>query len=235
MDAGSASGLSHTASVAIERARIGFVVGLTAEAALLRGSGFAVGVGGGWPQGAAAAAAKLLDDGALALVSFGLAGGLAPGLAAGALLVPRAVLAADQRLVCDTAMLIFLGGANADALCAGSTIAVTVAEKAALHAQTGAAAVDLESGAVGQVAAARGAPFAVLRAVADPAGRNLPPAALLALDAGGKIKLGAVLASVARQPGQIAGLIGLALDAGRARRALQRRVGRLPARVVVAG
>ncbi len=221
-------------SRAVERARIGFVVGLTAEAALLSGSGFAIGVGGGWPAGAAAAAAKLIDDGAVALVSFGLAGGLQPGLAPGAVLVPRAVLTAEQRLNCDSALLEFLGGAETDTIYAGATIAAAVAEKAGLWALTGAAAVDLESGAVAQVAVARGVPFAVLRAVADPAGRDLPPAALLALDAAGRIKLGAVLASVARRPGQIAGLIGLAADAGRARRALQRRLRALPARLAAA-
>jgi adenosylhomocysteine nucleosidase len=84
--------------------------------------------------------------------------------------------------------------------------------------------VDLESGAVARVALAHGLPFAVLRAVADPAERNLPPAALLALDGAGRIGILRVLGSVFGNPGQILGLLALARDAAAARRALVGRV-----------
>src|SRR3712207_2397214 len=63
----------------------------------------------------------------------------------------------------------------------------TVAEKANLHSRTGAALVDLESLAVARVCRDHGRPFAVLRAVADPAERALPPAALAGLDEAGRI------------------------------------------------
>jgi adenosylhomocysteine nucleosidase len=67
-------------------------------------------------------------------------------------------------------------------------------------------------------------PFAVLRAVADPAERDLPPAALLALDGGGRISFLRVLGSVIRNPGQVPGLLALAGDAAAARRALKERL-----------
>jgi adenosylhomocysteine nucleosidase len=208
----------------MERARIGFIVGLRAEARLLRGMGVMVGIGGGTPEGAAAGAAALLDLGAAALVSFGLAGGLDPALAPGAIIIPERIVEAGQSYLCDAALTAWLGGATAETLLAGAEIVVTRAEKAALFAQGGAAAIDLESGAVARLAAARAIPFAALRAVCDPAGRDLPPAALAALDAAGAIGATRVLTSILRHPGQVPTLITLAGDAGRARAALLKKL-----------
>lgn len=208
--------------------KIGFVTGLAAEAALLRGTGFAVAAGGGTPAGAVLAAERLVAQGATALVSFGLAGGLRADLRPGAVLVPNAVIEDAGRFGCDAALMAWLGGTTGEAILAGERIAATAAEKAVLLARFGAPAVDLESGAVARVAAARGVKFAVLRAVADPAERDLGPAALVPLKADGGIDLAAVLRSVLRRPGQIPGLIGLAGDAGRARSALAARLKELP-------
>ena len=94
--------------------------------------------------------------------------------------------------------------------------------KRRLSSQTGASAVDLESGAVARVAQRHRLPFAVLRAVCDPAQRTLPPAALAALDSGGGIRLARVLRSVIARPWQIPALLRLALDAASARRAIVR-------------
>jgi adenosylhomocysteine nucleosidase len=203
---------------------IGFVTGLTAEARLLEKTGFLVAAGGGWPEGAYRAAERLIGQGAKALVSFGLAGGLAPGAAPGALLVPRAVAEGADYYPCDPALIAFLGGSTGDTILAGTDIAATVAEKAALYGATRIGAVDLESGAVARVARAHGLPFAVLRAIADPASRTLPPAALVPLLPSGAIDLPRILRSVLANPAQIPALIGLARDAGRARAALVARV-----------
>jgi len=208
----------------MEIEKIGFVVGLTAEMALFKGTPFMGGVGGGTPQGAADAAELLITEGAEALVSFGLAGGLNPGLAPGAVLVPERVVEGDNGYGCDPALVAWLGGATVSAMLGGEKIVVTAAEKAALFAASGADAVDLESGAVARVAFTHGLPFAVLRAVADPAGRTLPPAALIALNAAGQIGFLRVLASVLRNPAQIPALLALARQAAAARRALAGRV-----------
>jgi adenosylhomocysteine nucleosidase len=85
-------------------------------------------------------------------------------------------------------------------------------------------AVDLETGAVARVAAAHGLPFAVLRAICDPAERDLPPAALVALNARGAIGLARVAGSLIAWPGQVPALLRLAADAAAARRSLARRV-----------
>ncbi len=193
---------------------IGFVTGLTAEARLLRGR--LVAVGGGMPAGARAAAERLIACGAEGLVSFGLAGGLDPALMPGTIVIPRAVLVDEVR----HAAAALVGASTHDLMVQTDAVLATVADKAAAFAATGAAAVDLESGAVAQAAAAHGLPFAVLRAVCDPAERDLPPAALVALDDAGAIGLLRVLASLARHPVQLPALLRLAGDAAKARRAL---------------
>ncbi len=206
---------------------IGFVVGLEAEARIARSFGCPVAIGGGGGAGAARAAASLAAQGATQLVSFGLAGGLEPGLAAGAILVPERVIDEAGRSWSTDPALAARFGIPRGTLLAVPDIVATAAAKTALWRQTGAMAADIESGAVARA----GLGFAVLRVVCDPAGRDLPPAALTALDAGGRIRLAALLRSLARHPGQIPGLAALGRDAASARRALLaevRRIGPLP-------
>jgi adenosylhomocysteine nucleosidase len=205
----------------MERGRIGFVVGLKAEAALLRGSGFMVGIGGGAPAGAADAARRLVAEGATALISFGLAGGLNPAFRAGDILVPPNIIENGAIYHCAPELLAWLGGPIGGPMLAGGEVAATVAQKAALFGATKADAVDLESGAVARIAGAAGLNFAVLRAVTDVAACSLPPAALVALDQAGAIGIARVIGAVLRRPSQIPALLRLARDAGRARRSLQ--------------
>ena len=165
-----------------------------------------------------------MDEGASALISFGLAGGLDPALRPGTLIVPATVIAGDERFATDPDLSRMLGGATDDIVFGAGAVVASVAEKRRLHQRTGAAAADLESGAVARVAAARGVPFAVLRAICDPAERALPPAALAALDARGAIGVWRVAASLVARPGQLPALLALAADAVAARRSLVARV-----------
>jgi adenosylhomocysteine nucleosidase len=162
----------------------------------------------------------LVERGATALVSFGLAGGLDPALRPGAVIVARDVLSNGARFATDVALGAAFGGITGQTVLAGTAVVADAVAKRALFTATGAHAVDLESGAVIAVARAHGLPFAVVRAVCDPAERDLPPAALVALGPDGGIGLLAVLRSVVRRPGQIAGLLAVARDAARARRGL---------------
>ena len=91
---------------------------------------------------------------------------------------------------------------------------------------SGAVAIDLESGAVARAAAASGMPFAVLRAICDPAGRPVPPAARLGLNATGSLAVRHVLAALAVDPAQVPALLRLAADAAVARRSLIRQARR---------
>jgi adenosylhomocysteine nucleosidase len=201
---------------------IGIVTGLTAEALLAAPIGLAR-AGGGFPPGAALAAETLVAEGVTALISFGLAGGLNPSLRPGTLVIPAAVWSPGLVHPTDTTLTHMLGG-PAHSLYAGPKLAITAAEKAALHTSTGADAIDLESGAVAKVAALHGLPFAVLRAICDPADSTLPPAAIIALNDAGSIKLVRVAGSLLRHPAQLPALLRLATAAAAARAALQRRV-----------
>jgi len=199
----------------------GFVVGLPAEARFLRGCG-PIAIGGGTPEGAERAAESLVADGARALISFGLAGGLDPTLRPGTLVIPRAVWAAGNLYPTSPTLTAHIAPPNATVLAATPAIIATAAAKAALHATSHAAAVDLESGAAARVATRHSIPFAVLRAICDPATRTLPHTALIALDAHGAIGLTRILASLLRYPQDLPTLLHLALDAAAARSTLRR-------------
>jgi len=195
----------------------------------VRSLGWPVSIGGGTADGAWAAAERLVRDGVTALISFGLAGGLDPALRAGSLLVPGAIMSDGERLPADPALCERLGGISIPVLLGGREVVASAAAKAALFAASGAVAVDLESGAVARVAAAHGLPFAALRAICDPAERDLPPAALIALDRRGGIGLMRVIGSVLAHPSQVSGLLALAADVAAARRALRGAVARVRA------
>lgn len=142
----------------------------------------------------------------------------------GTIVVPSAVLFEAERWDADGAMMQRLGGATSGAIYGGGDIVASVAAKAALHAHTGAVAVDLESAAVARTAQQHSLPFAVLRAVCDGAARNLPHAALVALDGAGRIGASRVALAALSRPRQLPDLIRLGGDAARARHALVTRV-----------
>ncbi|KND55726.1 Adenosylhopane nucleosidase, HpnG [Candidatus Paraburkholderia kirkii] len=149
------------------------------------------------------------------IVSFGTAGGLAPDLAPGALIVAESVSGPFDELRTDAAWSARIVDAFAGTpvervtrrgRMAGVTAPVkSEAEKRSLHRSTGALAVDMES----HIATARGLPFAVCRAVVDPAWRTLPPAATAGLRDDGTTAIGPIL----REPAQLGALLRLARDA----------------------
>jgi len=204
-----------------------FVVGFKAEARIARALGWPVAVGGGTAEGAAAAAQRLIQAGATGLISFGLAGGLDSSLPAGKVIVPEAVIAGGHTWRTDPTLSARLGGTTCH-LCLGvDRVVAGQAEKRSLGRETGAAMADMESASVAAVAEAAGLPFAVLRAICDPAGRALPPAALVGLDGSGRIALSRIAWSVLTHPRQIPVLIALAREATAARSALRRRLAAL--------
>lgn len=195
------------------------VVGLRREAAVLRGLGVLTIAGGGAPDRLArelAAAAR----GAEGIVSFGMAGALAPDLRLGDWVIGSRVGPHE----CDPAWLEALsrrlpeariGPVHAD----GGLIA-DPAKKARLHRAAGSLAADMESHVAARIAAEAGLPFAVLRCVSDEAAAALPPAISVAMKPGGGLALGAVLGSIARRPGQVPHLVRTVAGFNRAYRAL---------------
>ncbi len=162
------------------------------------------------------------------LISFGLAGGLHPSLRPGAIVIPDVVLSRDGHWPTHPSLAARLGTVNG-ALYSGGAVLATAEDKEALYLRTGALAVDLESEAVAETAARHALPFAVLRAVCDPATRSLPRAALVALDPEGKISGKAMVRELVQRPQDMLALMVLGSDATRARRALVRRVRQIAA------
>ncbi len=201
------------------------VTGLKAEAKLAAGPQVHAMSGGG----DGARLARDLDAASAqagAIISFGVAGGLAPGLAPGSVLVARRVFVEDGAPICaDPAWARALAAALGAPIVDFAGVDAPVADRAgkrALHLATGAHVVDMESHIAGRAAAARNIPFAALRVVADPAERQLPHAALVAMRPDGAIAFGALMRSLARDPSQIAALVRTARDARAAFSALLR-------------
>jgi hypothetical protein len=92
--------------------------------------------------------------------------------------------------------------------------------KASLHRRWHALVVDMESAAVARACAEAGKPFAVLRAIADPADRAIPRTALVGLSESGRMRPFAVARGVLARPGDLAGLMRLGTETRVALRAL---------------
>jgi adenosylhomocysteine nucleosidase len=211
--------------------RIGIVVGLPQEAAILkRALGKTPSLlvcSGAQAARAAQGAAELVAGGATMLLSFGFAGGLDPSLRPGNLVVGAGVVAADgRRQATDDALAQRLCAALDAAGCRWSAGLVadaahaveTAAAKQALFVRTRAVIVDMESRAVAEA----GLPFAILRAVVDPAERALPSSALAALKPSGRIDSLTLIGGLLRRPSEIGTLLALARDSAAARVSLGR-------------
>ena len=205
------------------------IVGLRTEARLALPLGVPVYIGGGTAAGAVEATRRALTGAASALISLGLAGGLEPALRPGDVIVPEAVLADGVFFRGDPVLGQTLGGMTPHRILGAASVVADVLSKQRLRGETGAAAVDLESGAVARLATERGLPFAALRVICDPAERALPPAALVALNRRGAIGMFRLLGSILAHPAQLPGLLALARDAALARRALAQRIASIAA------
>jgi adenosylhomocysteine nucleosidase len=186
------------AALAMERATLSRV-------ASERSSGWFVVQSGPGPERAARAASAALAAGARALVSWGLAGGLALDVAPGTVVLPRRVImqrgesflvdaAWHERLaVLATEFTIDVG----DLLTVPSALD-SPAAKAAAATAIGAVAVDMESAAVAAVAARSRVPFVALRVVVDAQRDALPAGAEAWIDERGERRAAAALGAVVR-------------------------------------
>jgi hypothetical protein len=191
--------------------------GLAVEAKIARAAGFSVVIGAGDRDRTAhllSAAATRMD----CLVSFGIAGGLAPQLKAGTVIVSGEVVTERGRWEVassyrpQVARFAHSIGAIEGSVFGAESILATKAEKKRAWAMTRSLAVDLESEIVARTATALGLPFVVLRAIADTAHRDLPPASLVPLGADGQPYISKIFASVLRRPSQLPEIIGLARE-----------------------
>ena len=166
-------------------------------------------------ESATRGAEQLVARGVRGLVSFGTAGGLAPGLAPGAVLLPGRVETADgvlctheewrihvrDRLTAAGLNMAFGNMTEAD------TVIATPGRKAALGALRNAAAVDMESAAVLRVATRHGLPALVLRVILDPLEMEVPAFVLRQSDNYGRTNLPGVVLELLRVPARLPALL----------------------------
>jgi nucleoside phosphorylase len=148
------------------------------------------------------------------VISSGLAGGLRPEHRLGTVLVARKVLRLeDGRALEPAAMWSRLAveeGASEAVLVSAMRVAGTAEEKRQLGRT--ADAVEMESFAVLEAAAARGVPAAAIRAVSDPVEGDMPVDFNRVFDRRGRLRGAALAGELARKPTAIAGLLRLARE-----------------------
>ena len=174
-------------------------------------------VGGMGGIGAAMAARSLIDAGAAGLMSYGLAGGLDPSLRAGCLVLPSEVISREgaqfltsvewrerlHRIIAGQRPVV------AGKLLTDATPIGAVADKANAFRETGAVAVDMESLAIAEVAAAHSLPFIAVRVIVDTA-RDVLPRAVVAASSGGQLNVPRLIGGLAAAPLDVFALIRLA-------------------------
>ena len=184
----------------------------------------------GMGQAAAGRGARaLVDAGVRALISWGMAGGLDPTLAAGTLLLPCEVASPEGALFLtaeDWRQRLRSALVASQPVCCGKLLTCRAAigssaDKAIAFRQTAAVAVDMESLAIAEVAASRRLPFLVVRAIVDTAADEVPRAlvAAAATDADG-VSLGRLIGALARTPPDLLPVLRLARRFRAASRAL---------------
>ena len=205
------------------------VTGLVQEARIAAGPGMIVICSSSDPQQLRALLATLDSTTFRGVISFGVAGGLDPSLKSGDVVVATEVLSGDTRFLAGLALneeMIARAALRRRRVVRGGLAGVeqviaATACKAALHSETGAAAVDMESHIAAAYAAKAGLPFAALRVISDPASRALPALAKSAIKPNGDIDLRKVLRGVARNPTSLRALVSTGIDFNRALRSLR--------------
>jgi hopanoid-associated phosphorylase len=201
------------------------LVGLAFEAKIAAGPGVLTICRGGGPQ-----AAELIQlavrAGCRSIISFGVAGGLAPDLLPGDCVVASAIIdqatARATDLLWSHNLLEAIPNARHGPIIGVNQVVGDPTSKQKLHKLTGAIAVDMESHLVTRLAAIYGLSFAAVRVVVDPAHRLVPPAAVLAMGPSGSADVTAMLCDLWERPSQLVALLRLAVDVYAARAALIR-------------
>jgi len=206
---------------------LGILCGLETEAALARSvRGALVACSAARPEVALSRAHGLVQEGATRLLSFGLAGALNPGVAAGAIVMGRMVQSGTMIWDCDKEWLIamdaLLPGMTVGPVWGSDEIIAKAAAKRRLFERSRCVCADMESHYVAEAAAEANIPFIVLRVITDTADMDLPPVAMTPLQDDGRVNAGRIMMNVLGKPAQIPSLIHLGQNTAKALKALKK-------------
>jgi len=183
---------------------------------------------------ARSAAEALVDIGANALLSFGVAGGCNPDLPSGTVILATGIrdissggggdiLYTNRGWQRRIKSLLLGNVLLEDALLASVSTPITDStSKRQLFHDLGVAAVDMESAAAARVAIDAGIPFMALRVIVDTADTTVPAAALAGMSPDGTVRTGPIVQAILRRPQDIPGLVGIAMADSKARKSLKR-------------
>ena len=202
------------------------VTGLKREARIARGAGVVAIATGGHAKSLREKFDQAVVRGVRGAISFGIAAALSPDLHTGDIVIGTAVVTSRGRITTDTAWRQRLSArlpmAKLALVAGADSVLMGRDAKAALFAETGADAADMESGPTSRLALARNLPFACLRVISDEASQAFPPAAAVALNRDGGVNLSAVCRSIWAEPHQLAALMQAAKDSRAALKSLLR-------------
>ncbi|HSR12833.1 MAG TPA: purine phosphorylase [Thermodesulfobacteriota bacterium] len=176
---------------------------------------------------ARAAALRLIEKGAHALLSWGCAGGLAPHLLPGSVVIPEKIFGSDGSVYsCDESWTRRVCGklqpsitVVRGALAETPLVLASRREKMNLG-KRGAVAVDMESASIARAAKEAGVPFIAIRAISDAVDADLPGCLAESVNEFGRVRPLALLKATASRPADIPKLIRTARNFGRAKAAL---------------
>ena len=172
------------------------------------------------------AAIKLQEEGATSLISFGVSGALDSKLHPGDLVLPQSIY--NERLLpvslawrdrvqkCLPSNLRVIGGK----LATSKKVLTSLNEKCDFAKITGASAVDLESGAIAEVAEDSDIPFLAIRVISDPIEFSPPLALLDAVNPDGSANLGQIISLLLQRSVTLSTLLRLGKDVRTARATL---------------
>ena len=206
---------------------LGILCGLESEAVIARTiAGAAVACAAARPQKARWLTRELVKNGATHLMSFGIAGGLEPGLPIGALVIGTQIMSTDGSWMCDDAWVTRLSRQLPEAHCGAvwgsETLIPTAQDKLTLYKKSRCMIVDMESQCAAQIAAEAKLPLVVIRAVCDGSDMDVPPVVMVAIAEDGTINILRAIMQILRHPGQIPDLAHVVRGTSRAHAALKR-------------
>jgi adenosylhomocysteine nucleosidase len=180
-------------------------------------------------EGASAAAALLISQGATGLLSWGCAAALDNRLTPGSVVLPERVIdvtGENHRVNIQWHRRLYeiLSAkycVHTDALIESAAVVKTSREKRALNEGTQAIATDMESAAQARLAREHQLPFIAVRTAIDSASTSLPGKIMQALDSEGEISVQRFLRSFLLRPTDWTGIVKLAMQFHAARKTLK--------------
>ena len=159
------------------------------------------------------------------VIAAGFCGALTSGLAVGDVVKPAEVVDASGKYwACSS-----ISSGHKGRLVTVTGLVTTHLAKLELAVRHGASAVDMESAAIAEVCAAKGIPFAAVRAVSDTVDTELSPE-LVRLLSGGRVSVWKAVKALLRKPSMIREFRRLARDTRLAGKKLAEELAKITAR-----